>query len=214
VLLELDRLIVPPGHQLQLRDVSWAELEQIVEELSDRAARISYSDGFLEVMTPLPAHEDAKNIISNLVEALLEECDREFRNLGSTTFKNEAMLQAVEADECFYIQNEAAIRGKERVDLAVDPPPDLALEIDITNRTRLNNYEQLGIPELWRYDGTTLEIYVLIDRRHTRAEQSRQFPDFPTIAPAIPEYLERSKQQGRNATMRQFRRWVAQQLAR
>jgi Uma2 family endonuclease len=213
MLLELKRWVVPPGHQVLLQDVSWLELEQILEELGEhRAARISYSSGVLEIMTPLPEHEDDKVIISDFVKILLEELGQEFRNLGSTTFKHEQMDQAVEPDECFYIQHEAAIRGKKRIDLTVDPPPDLAIEIDITARTRFNNYEKLRVPELWRYNGTVLEIYVLKQGKYVLSDQSLQFPQF-AVQQSIPKYLEQSKVQGRTVAMKAFRRWVMQQLS-
>ncbi|MDG2617771.1 Uma2 family endonuclease [Thermoleptolyngbya sichuanensis XZ-Cy5] len=212
MLLELKRWVVPPGHQVLLRDVSWSELEQILEELGEhRAVRISYSSGLLELMTPLPEHEDDKVIISDFVKILLEEQGREFRNLGSTTFKHEQMDQAVEPDECFYIQHEAAIRGKKRIDLGVDPPPDLVIEIDITARTRLGNYEKLRVPELWRYDGEALEMYVLQGETYSLSSESLQFPGM-ALQEAIPYYLEMSKTQGRTVAMRAFRDWVQQQM--
>lgn len=209
--LELNQLIVPPGHQLLLKDVSWQMFENILEELGEsRAARVSYSKGVLEIMTPLPEHEDDKVMIGDLVKALLEELDIEFRSLGSTTFKNEEMRQAVEADDCFYIQNEAAIRGKKRIDLSVDPPPDLAIEIDITSRTKFNNYEALGVPELWRYNGQKLQINVLREGKYVESKISYNFPDLP-IEEVIHQYVEQSKIVGRNATMRAFRNWVRDQ---
>jgi Uma2 family endonuclease len=153
MLLELRRLSVPPGQRVLLHDVSWQEFEEILEELGEhRAARIAYDNGTLEIMTPLPEHEDDKEIIGDLIKALLEELDIEFRSLGSTTFKNQDMVKGIEPDQCFYIQNEAAIRGKKRLDLTVDPPPDLGLEIDITSRTHPNVYEALKVPELWRFE--------------------------------------------------------------
>jgi Uma2 family endonuclease len=174
--LELNQLIVPPGHQLLLKDVSWQMFEKILEELGEtRAARVSYSKGMLEIMTPLAEHEDDKVIIGDLVKALLEELDIEFRSLGSTTFKNQAMAQAVEADDCFYIRNEAAIRGKKRIDLNFDPPPDLAIEIDITSRTQFNNYEALGVPELWRYNGRNLQIHILQEGKYVESNNSYNF---------------------------------------
>lgn len=210
--LELNQLIVPPGHQLLLKDVSWQMFENILEELGEsRAARVSYSKGVLEIMTPLPEHEDDKSMIGDLVKALLEELDIEFRSLGSTTFKNQEMLQAVEADECFYIQNEAAIRGKKRIDLSIDPPPDLAIEIDITSRTKFNNYEALGVPELWRYDGRKLQINVLQAGKYVESKISHNFPNLP-IGAVIHQYVEQSKVQGRNATMKVFRNWVKGQI--
>lgn len=210
--LELNQLIVPPGHQLLLKDVSWQMFEKILEELGEtRAARVSYSKGMLEIMTPLAEHEDDKVIIGDLVKALLEELDIEFRSLGSTTFKNEDMRQAVEADDCFYIQNEAVIRGKKRINLSVDPPPDLAIEIDITSRTKFNNYEALGVPELWRYNGRKLQINVLQAGKYVESSTSYYFPALP-IGQVIHQYVEQSKTLGRNATMRAFRNWVRQQI--
>ncbi len=208
MLLELNQLVVKPGQQLLLKNVSWQMYEDILEELGEkRAARVSYSQGLLEIMTPLPEHEDDKEIISDLVKALLEELNIEFRTLGSTTYKNEQMAGGLEADQCFYIQNEAAIRGKKRLDLSIDPPPDLALEIDITSRTRLNNYEALGVPELWRYDGQKLEINVLEGGNYVKSNNSSNFPDFPLVN-VIHQYVEQSKIEGRNAAIKAFRSWV------
>ncbi len=213
MLLELNQLVVKPGQQLLLKDVSWQMYENILEELGEkRTARVNYSQGLLEIMTPLPEHEFDKEIIGDLVKALLEELNIEFAPLGSTTYKNEQMSGGVEADNCFYIQNEAAIRGKKRIDLTIDPPPDLALEIDITFRTRLNNYETLGVPELWRYDGRSLEINVLESGKYIRSNISHNSPNFPLID-AIPQYVEQSKIKGRNATIKDFRNWIREILA-
>ena len=212
MLLELKRWVVPPGHQVLLRDLSWSEFEQIVDELGEkRAARISYSNGLCEIMTPSPEHEDSKAIIGDFVKILLEEFDREFRNLGSTTFKHQGMDQAVEPDECFYIDHEPEIRGKRRIDLMVDPPPDLVIEIDLTVRTQLGNYEKLKVPELWRYNGQTLEIYGLKGDRYQLSAHSKHFPGLP-LSEVIPVYLAKSRSQGRTAVMRSFRRWVIEHL--
>jgi len=161
--IPLEQLVIPPGNQVLLKNIAWKTFEKIVEEFdkTGRKSRLSYSQGWLELMSPLAVHEDDKSILSDLVKVLLEEMDIEFRALGSTTFKVEKAKKAVEPDECFYIQNESLIRGKERIDLTIDPPPDLAIEIDITCRTHFDNYEKLGIPELWRYNGTELEIYIM-----------------------------------------------------
>ncbi|MDR9404095.1 MAG: Uma2 family endonuclease [Halothece sp. Uz-M2-17] len=212
MLLELSRWEIPPGHQALIKNVSWSELEQILEELGEaRSRRISYSNGILEIMTPLAEHEDDKALISDFIRIILEELGQEYRNLGSTTFKREDMGQAVEPDECFYIQNEAIVRGKKRIELNIMPPPDLVIEIDITNRTRFNNYEILGVPELWRYDGNNLEINVLSSGKYLLSDQSLQFPQLP-LKQAIPQYLEASKIEGKVAIMKQFRRWVQEQI--
>jgi Uma2 family endonuclease len=117
------------------------------------------------------------------------------------------MQRGLEADDCFYIENETAIRGKKRIDLDVDPPPDLALEIDITARTRFDTYQILGVKELWRFDGTGLEINVLEAGKYVQVEESPHFLGFP-LREVIPEYLQRSKTEGRNQMMKAFRLWV------
>ncbi|WP_353736097.1 MULTISPECIES: Uma2 family endonuclease [unclassified Okeania] len=167
MLLELKRLTVPPGQKVLLKDVSWQEFEEILKDLGEsRASRIAYANNTLEIITPLPEHELSKEIISDLIKALLEELDREFLTLGSTTFKNEQMAKGIEPDNCFYIENEAKVRGKERLDLTIDPPPDLALEIYITSRTHLNIYANLGVGELWRFEKGKLQIYVLENNKY------------------------------------------------
>ena len=150
-------------------------------------------------MVPLPEHEKAKEIIGDMVKFLLSERGINYESLGSTTLKNQRMTQAVEPDTCFYIQNQVAIIGKNRLDMSqygllnivrreersnrrayfsscftprrvlskpywdmsIDPPPDLAIEIDLTSRTQLDNYQILGVPELWRYARRGLQINVL-----------------------------------------------------
>jgi Uma2 family endonuclease len=212
MLLELKQLIVPVGHQLLIKGISWPEYKNILTELGEnRSSRISYSQGVLEIMAPLPEHEVGKKIIGNLVEILLEELDIEFWSLGSTTFDEEKMDAGVEPDDCFYIENEAAVRGKDRIDLTVDPPPDLAIEIDITSRTRFNNYQVLGFPELWRWNGKKLEINILVNGKYIESNNSRIFPNLP-IVQVIPEYLKRCKTDGRNATMKAFRAWLTKNI--
>jgi Uma2 family endonuclease len=212
MLLELKRFSIPPGQKILLHDVSWQEFEEILDELGDhRAARVAYADRDLEIMTPLPEHEDDKEITSDLVKALLEELETEFRCLGSTTFKNEKMAQGIEPDQCFYIQNERIIRGKKRLDLSIDPPPDLALEIDLTSRTHPNIYEKLRVPELWRFEQGTLQINILQGDQYAIASESQIFPGL-NLREAIPKYLKQSKTEGRNVTLKAFRKWIRANL--
>jgi len=212
VQVELKQLSVPPGQRVIIKNVSWQEFEVILEELGNhRAARLAYDNGILEIMTPLPEHEDNKEIIGDLVKALLEELNIEFRSLGSTTFKNEKLAQGIEPDQCFYIQNEAAIRGKKRIDLAIDPSPDLALEVDITSRTYTSIYQELRVPEVWRFDKGKLQINVLQGGNYVESEDSPNFPRMP-LREVIPRYLEQSKTVGRNATLKAFRTWAREWL--
>lgn len=212
VTLQLRQLDVPPGQRLLLHDVSWAEFEAILEELGEhRGSRIAYNNGLLEIMAPLPEHESDKEIIGDLLKALLEELDIEFLTLGSTTFKNSEMLKGIEPDQCFYIQLEAAVRGKKRLELTIDPPPDLALEVDITSRTHPETYAALGVPELWQRVGQTIRIYHLQDGKYVEVSESPTFLGWPLQA-EIPIYVEQSRVEGRNNAMRSFRQWVRSQL--
>jgi Uma2 family endonuclease len=208
MLLNIQRINVPPGQRVLFQDITWPELEEILVELGDqRAARIAYNCGTLEIMTPLPEHEFSKEIIGDLLKALLEELDMEFISLGSTTFKNMSMKQGIEPDQCFYIQNEQRVRGHQRIDLAIDPPPDLALEIDVTSRTHLDIYVGLGVPELWRFNQGELGIYLLRNGSYQQSATSGNFPNLPLLS-VIPEYLRLSRSMGRNQVIKNFRDWV------
>jgi Uma2 family endonuclease len=212
MLLELQQIIVNPGQQMLLKDISWQQLEKILEEMGEkRAARISYSDGWLEIMVPLPEHEKDKELLGDLVKILLEILQIDFEPFGSTTLKNERMRQAVEPDTSFYIQNQAAVIGKNRIDLNIDPPPDLAIEIDITSRTRFDNYEILGVPELWRYQQQGLEIFLLQEGKYIKSQSSPNFPNIPIIE-LVNEYVRQCLTIGRSQAMRSFRSWVKDNL--
>ncbi len=212
MLLELQQIIVKPGQEMLLQDITWQQLENILAEMGEkRAARISYSDGWLEIMVPLPEHEKDKEYIGDLVKILLETLQIDFEPFGSTTLKNEQMRQAVEPDTCFYIQNQAAVIGKNRLDLTVDPPPDLAIEIDITSRTRFDNYEILRVPELWRYTKQGLEISVLQQGKYLKVLSSPNFPNIP-IVELINEYVQQCLTIGRSQAMRNFRTWLNSNL--
>ncbi|AFY68586.1 protein of unknown function DUF820 [Thalassoporum mexicanum PCC 7367] len=213
MLLQLSQIVVPPGDRTLLNNLTWPEFEQILAELGDRrAARLSFSNGTLEIMTPLFTHAHAKSLLGDFVKVLLTELSRDYECAGSTTFKNASMMQAIEPDESFYIQNCIAIRGKQRIDLSIDPPPDLAIEIDITSRTKFDNYQILAVPELWRYNGVRLQINLLQDGSYVESATSSLFPDLPLVT-KIPQLITQSQQLGSAATMREFRDWVRASIA-
>jgi Uma2 family endonuclease len=209
--IDIRQIEIKPGQQLFLKDVDWKSFEDLLEEFGEkRATRVSYFDKELEIIRPFAGQEDNKEIIKDLIKIILEYLDVEFICLGSTTFKKKSMKSAVKPDSCFYIENEIKVRGKTRINLNQDPPPDLAIEIDITSRTHFDNYEKLGVPELWRYNGETLEISILKEGQYENAENSLHFPQF-NLKWAVPYFVEHSKIIGRNATMREFRQWLSEQ---
>ncbi len=121
------------------------------------------------------------------------------------------MAFGVEPDDSFYIQNHAQIIGKERIDLTVDPPPDLAIKVDVTSKTQLDAYEALGVPELWRYENGKLQINILRDGKYIESEISSTFPNLP-IVEVIRRFVEQSSTLGRSPTLRVFRQWVREEI--
>lgn len=212
VTLQLRQISVPPGYRVLFHDINWQEFEAILEELGEhRGSRIAYSQGTLEIRMPLPEHEFNKEIIGDMVKILLEELEMDRECFGSTTFKRKSMLQGIELDNCFYIQNYALMIGKKRIDLTVDPPPDLAIEVDLISQTQLDACEALGVPEIWRYENKKLLINVLRDGKYVESEISPTFPNLPIIA-AISQYCEESQTAGTSQTLRLFRQWVKNQI--
>lgn len=204
VTLQLQQLIVYPGQRIQLRDVDWNEFEAILDELGEkRSSRIAYSNGVLEIRMPLPKHEKAKVLIGDMVKILLEELDIDNECFGSSTFKRQDMAKGIEPDDCFYIENFAQMIGKDRIDLTIDPPPDLAIEVDVTSKTGLDAYQGLGVPELWRFEEGRLRISILENGQYRDSSFSPHFPNW-AIADLISEFVGRAQAEGRSQTLNCF----------
>ncbi|MEB3335836.1 MAG: Uma2 family endonuclease [Leptolyngbyaceae bacterium] len=209
VQLAIQQLEIPEGQRLRLRHINWQEFEAILEELGEhRASRVAYFNGTLEVRMPLPEHEVDKELIGDLVKLILDTLELDFECFGSTTFKRQDMKSGIEPDTCFYIQNHSQMVGKRRVDLTVDPPPDLAIEIDVTSMTQLAAYEALKVAELWCYCDRKLSIYTLQGDRYIETTVS---PTLPTLAlgSEIPRFVEIAIAEGRGRAMKACRQWLA-----
>ncbi len=149
----LDRIV--------LHNISWRTYENLLADLANASApRLTYDRGTLEIMSPLPEHEESNRTLARIVEMIAEEWDLRVRNFGSMTFRREGVARGGEPDSCFYIQNYQSVQGKRRPDLATDPAPDLVIEVDITNPSlnKLPTYAVFGVPEIWRYDDVRIEI--------------------------------------------------------
>jgi Uma2 family endonuclease len=224
VVKPISQLELAPGSVATLKDVTWQEFEAILEELGDkRSSRIAYSQGRLEIVVPLPEHERAKILIADLVKVILRSQQRHWESLGSTTFKREEAA-GIEPDECFYIQNQQAVIGKDRINLLVDPPPDLAIESDVTSKTRTDAYLAIKVPEIWIYNSNKLKINVLQEisvlqgdhpqgetasHRYLESDVSPTFPDLP-IATIVPQVVERAKKIGTSQALLEFEDWLKQ----
>ncbi len=194
-----------------LYDISWQQFENLLIDLGQtRAARVAYDNGTLEIMTPLPEHEYYKESISDAIKDISEELEINYESYGSTTWKREISKAGIEPDNCFYFQNEARVRGQLKFDLNQDPPPDLALEIDLTSKSlnRFPIYARLGIPEIWCYDSGELKIYQLQNEKYVEVETSSIFPMLRVQE--IPSIIDQSRPNGRRAIRQAIRNWVRQ----
>ncbi|MEH2301931.1 MAG: Uma2 family endonuclease [Nostoc sp.] len=203
----------PAEQRTVLHNVSWETFEALLRDTGeDRGSRFAYDCGTLEIMTPLFEHENPKSNFGNFIIALAEELGIEIRSAGSTTLKRKISRRGIEPDTCYYIQNELAIRGKETLDLENDPPPDLAIEIDITSSSvnKLGIYSALGVTELWRYDGQNLKFYQLIEEQYVECQFSIAFP--LVSVNEISRFIEQRKTSGEIALLKSFRAWVQEKL--
>ncbi|MBG0747718.1 MAG: Uma2 family endonuclease [Planktothrix agardhii KL2] len=194
-----------------LYNISWQQFENLLINLGQtRAARIAYDNGTFEIMTPLPKHEYYKEAIGISIQDIAEELNINYESYGSTTWKREARLAGIEPDNCFYFQNEAKIRGRLELNLNQDPPPDLALEIDMTHKSlnRFPIYARLGIPEIWCYDSGELKIYQLQQETYREVETSSVFPMLRVQE--IPTIIEQYRLDGKLAVRRAIRNWARQ----
>jgi Uma2 family endonuclease len=192
-----------------LQNISWSLYENLLTEIGDDGkARLSYYQGDLEFMTPLPSHENYNRQIERSIVVLAEELDLNYNLFGSMTIKRPDLEAGKEPDSCYYFANEVAVRGKTKLDFTQDPPPDLALEIDITNSSinQLSLYATLGVIEVWRYDGAVLTFYQLQPGGYVTVDRS---PTFPILAPArVLEFLADCQADGVNRAVKNLRKWV------
>jgi Uma2 family endonuclease len=198
---------LPPGAMLVFQQVGWADYEALLKELADRpGVRVSYDEGRLEVMSPLPEHEEYKDSLYSLARLFSELRGIELETRGSATWKRSSIQKGSEPDCCFYVANARRIIGRREIDLeSGDPPPDVVVEIDTTNESlsKFRIYSALGVPEIWRYDGRTAYIYRLAGGSYGETAESRSFPGLSTEI--ISEFLDLSKRQGQTKALAVFR---------
>jgi Uma2 family endonuclease len=199
-----------------LYDVDWKTYSRLLRIFEDRPGdRLTYDRGELEIMSPRLEHDDDGRFIGALVVALAEELGLPLKLGGSTTLRRRARQRGIEADECFWIANAHRMAGRRNLNLRTDPPPDLAIEVDVTSSSvnLLGIYAALGVPEVWQLDGNTLSFYVLgAKRRYASVAASRSFP---LVTPAdMLGFVQQARQAGDEmAVLRQFRAWVRQRAA-
>jgi Uma2 family endonuclease len=203
------------GQRFVLYGVAWPDYEKIVDALCEQHVRTTYDRGTLELMSPLPIHERYERTLGLLFGVLSQELGIRIMGLGSTTFRSPAAQRGLEPDECFYLASAARVRSWDVIDLEIDPPPDLALEVEISRSAldRMAIYASLGVPEVWRFDGKTLKPFSLVKSgKYRSAAVSPSMPFLPLRE--VPPIIHRLGVLGdEGAWLGEARDWVRTRVA-
>ncbi|MBW4554300.1 MAG: Uma2 family endonuclease [Aphanocapsa sp. GSE-SYN-MK-11-07L] len=194
--------------RLTLHNVSWDTYDQLLAAFGEhRAVHFHYDRGVLELMVPLEAHESPSDLIGVFIRTLAFEAGFTIKGLASTTLRRKALLKGAEPDKCYYLQHEPVVRGR-TVNLDQDPPPDLVVEVDISHSDIDKNllYAQMGVPELWRFDGQGLRIYQLQQTDYQEVPVSPTFPWVPLDL--FYQFLQQCQTAGETSAYVELRAWV------
>lgn len=198
---------LPPGGTLVFQQVRWEDYERLLEDLVDLpSVRVSYNDGRLEILSPLPEHEEYKDSLYRMVCVFAEVMGIALETRGSVTWKRKKLGKGSEPDTCFYVANAAHIIGRRTIDLESDPPPDVVLEIDTTNESlsKFPIYAALRVPEIWRYDGGHASMYLLKGQSYSEVPESPSFPGL--TAKMIGLFLSDARDRGQTKALAAFRK--------
>jgi Uma2 family endonuclease len=204
-----EQIQLPPGSEVTLRYQTWTDYEALLASRRDDAAvkiRFNAHTQKISLMAPLAGHANRSRTLAELVTALLRHQNRDWHGFDPVTLK-QLREAGAEPDACFYIENWQAILGKERIDLATDPPPDLAIEMDLTSLTDLAIYQTLAVPEVWIYRQGELGVYVLTSAGYEDRDASPTFPTVDVTA-VLPQYVERAWTAGSSVALREFEQWL------
>lgn len=199
--------------RIVLEGISWQTYQALLKDLGGhRASRLAYAQGILEITMPSDLHEMINRLLALMVTALTDELGMKIKGYGSTTLDREDLAQGIEPDSCFYIQNVELILGR-KLDIKTNPPPDLAIEVDISrsSRRRFDIYLQLKILEVWRYTQQNgVIIYRFQDNEYVECEFS---PTFPIVSGALLwQFLQLAETEDDNGVIRALRQWLRTQI--
>lgn len=163
-------------------------------------------------MSPLWEHEGPAYLLGRFVNVLTEEFNLPCRAGGSVTLRRRRKQRGLEPDNCYWIASSPRLQGKTRLDLRTDPPPDLAIEVDVTSSSlnRMSIYADLDVPEVWRVSSAGLTFPVLESGTYSIRSHSLSFPQLASAD--LPAFLAQLGQTHDTTLVRQFRDWVRQML--
>src|SRR6266571_8565820 len=185
---------LPADSFLIREDVSWEEYEELLEQVGEASGlRISYDDGTLQIMTVGPKHEKYATFIEGLVGVIRLRRRMNIVFFGSSTMRKKKKRKGIEPDACFYVQTAEALGNRIDLDFEKDPPPDVAVEVDVTRHSisKFGIYSGLGVPEVWIYDGKELKIYLLDQDEYVPATESRALPMLS--GPVLTKFLSQDR---------------------
>jgi Uma2 family endonuclease len=215
---------LPPSQQaaaverLRLSNVDWKDYTRFLHLFAERPGyRLTYDRGELEIMSPVFEHGKDAYFLGRLVDTLTLELRIPVVAGGITTLRRRRRKRGLEPDNCYWIANAARVAGLRRIDLAVNPPPDLAIEVDVTSSSldRMSIYARLGVLEVWRLEDDVLTFNLLQPSGdYAPVANSRSFP-FLTAGDLMP-FLQQVRQglgADDNEVIRSFGTWLRQRQA-
>ncbi len=201
-----EKIHLPPGTVMKFPG-TWQDYQALVQQLGDRQIpRIKYRPGEILLMSPLPVHGRQAHIIAMVAMVLLDYLGLEYEAFTPITM-DLPEVRGIEPDYCFYIDNWAAIAGKDRIAWGVEPPPDLAIEVDVTSYTDVDDYLPYRVPEVWLFKQNRLRIYCLEGEGYVETSVSRFFADF-NISELVLECYQMSRDRNTSVAIRELRRKV------
>jgi Uma2 family endonuclease len=196
-------------NRVVIRGVGWDGYQTLLKLVGNQPVRLTYDRGDVELTLPIHKHERKRSRFGRIVRILADELNVPVMPMGSATWDRKDLEKALEADESFYLGDLQRIRDPDDVDLEIDPPPDLAVEIEITCSAlnRLGIYGALRVPEIWRFNGRDLKVLLREDDgSYRQSARSTAFPDVPMAE--IERFAIMEEYRDENEWARQFREWV------
>ena len=179
-----------------LPHVSWETYEKLLsDDEGRRVPRLTYDQGVLELVTPSMPHEEDARTITRIVDLVAANLRIPIRSVGSTTFRRKDLERGFEPDASFYIQNEERIRGQQVVDLSVDPPPDIVLEMEVSRSAidKLGLFASMGISEVWRCAGQRVFVFILDRERDSYRESTHSLALSVLSSDVLTSFLAESR---------------------
>ncbi len=202
-LISTEKIQLPSGMLVRVPG-SWQLYRTLCDSRGDSSIpRIKYRSGEILLMSPLPKHGREANILADVVKVLLDTQSRNYEAFTPITMELPSE-SGIEPDYCFYIDNWQAVVGRDRLDWKTDPSPDLAIEIDVTSYTDVDDYAPYCVPEVWLFKRNQLLIYSLQQNKYQLQPTSRYFPnvDLQTL---ITQCLDAASARGTGVAIRELR---------